>query len=230
MTTAIGGYAQKEMNVLDKLFCLQGGQWVEYFPPMLTSRYNTAAVTAHSHLIVAGGEKGISYHLNTVEVMDTRELVWSTVTSLPLPYTEASGTICGDHLYLLGGYDDKDRTKTVLACSVTDLLFSPKTSQLVWHKVADAPAYLSTCAAVNGELLAVGGYNEEVATNAIHMYDPSVSDWDLIGNMPTAKCDCLVAVLSTNEMLVVGGTIDAVTIADEAHVVTFKLAVTEIEK
>ena len=228
MVTAIGGYEQKEMNVLDKLFSLQGGQWVEHFPPMPTSRCKAAAVTAHNHLIVAGGEKGISYHLRTVEVMDTRELVWSTMTSLPLPYTEALGTICGDHLYLLGGYYDKDRTKTVLACSVKDLLFSQKTSQSVWHRVADAPAYHSSCAAVNGELLAIGGYNEEAATNAIHMYNSSMNTWDLIGNMPTAKCDCLVAVLTTSEMLVVGGSIDAVTITDEAQVVSFTIA--EIEK
>ena len=228
MVTAIGGYAQKEMNVLDKLFSLQGGQWVEHFPPMPTSRCNTAAVTAHNHLIVAGGEKGKSYHLRTVEVMDTRELIWSTMTSLPLPYTKASGTICGDHLYLLGGYDNKDRTKAVLTCSVKDLLFSQKTSQSVWHRVADAPAYRSTCAAVNGELLAIGGCNEGTATNAIHMYNSSMNTWDLIGNMPTTKCHCLIAVLTTNEMLVVGGTIDAVTITDEAQVVSFTIA--EIEK
>ena len=197
---------------------------MERYPPMPTSRYNIAAVTAHNHLIVAGGEKGISYHLNIVEVMDTRELVWSTAMSLPHPYTEASVTICGDRLYLLGGYDDKDRTKSVVACSVTDLLFLPATSRPVWRRVTDVPAYHSTCAAVNGELLAVGGYNEETAMDAIHMYNPSTNTWDQIGNMPTAKCDCLVAVLSANQMLVVGGTIDAVTIADEAQVVTITVA------
>ena len=221
--TAIGGYAKKEMNVLDKLFSLQGGQWVEIFPSMPTSRYNTVAVTAYDHLIVAGGEKGISYHLDAVEVMDTETLVWSTVAGLPHPYTEASVSICGDQLYMLGGYDDKDRTKSVITCSVTDLLLSSLASLSVWHRVADAPAYHSTCATINGELLAVGGYNE-TGTNAIHMYNPSMNTWNLIGNMPTAACDCLVTILSTNEMLVVGGTIDAVTIADEAKIATFTVA------
>ena len=220
VVTAIGGYAKKEMNVLNKLFSLQGDHWVENFPPMPTSRYNTAAVTTQNHLIVAGGEKRISFHLGTVEVMNTRSLFWSTVASLPHPYTEASVSICGDRLYMLGGYDDKDRTKSVITCSVSGLLLSSLTSLSVWHRVADAPAYHSTCAAINGELLAVGGYNK-TGTNAIHTYNPSMNTWDLIGNMPTAACDCLVAVLSNNEMLVVGGTIDTVTIADEAKIATF---------
>lgn len=77
--------------------------------------------------------------------------------------------------------------------------------------MADAPAYHSTCTAINENLLAVGGYNE-TATNAIHMYNTNMNTWDLIGNnMLKAKCASLVAVLSTNEMLVDGGTVDAVT-------------------
>ena len=237
--TAIGGYAKMEIGVLNKLFSLKGGEWVEHFPPMPTRRYNTAAVTTHNHLIVAGGEEGIPYHLNTVEVMDIKALVWSTVVSLPHPYTEASATICGDQLYMLGGYDEKDRTKSVLTCSVTDLVLSSSTSQSVWFRVADAPAYYSTCAAVNGELLAIGGCdvngelltasgcNEETATDAIHMYNPTMNAWNPIGNMPTAKCDSLVAVFSTNEMLVVGGTVDAVTITDEAKLASFTPSITE---
>ena len=42
------------------------------------------------------------------------------------------------------------------------------------------------------------------------------------------RCHCLIAVLTTNEILVVGGTINAVTITDEAQVVAFTIA--EIEK
>ena len=76
----------------------------------------------------------------------------------------------------------------------------------VWHSVADAPAYYSTCAAVNGELLAVGGCDKDYkATAAIHKYNPTTNSWDLISNMPTARWLCLVAVLPTNEIMAVGG-------------------------
>ena len=108
---------------------------------------------------------------------------------------------------MLGGWDDKDKTESVLTCSLTELLQSSSSSS-IWHRVADAPAYLSTCAAVNGELLAVGGCDkDDRVSSAIHKYNPiAITDsWDLISNMPTAKYQSLVAVLPTNEMMVVGG-------------------------
>ena len=109
---------------------------------------------------MAGGLTG-PYTINaitTVEAMDTKTRVWSIVASLPHPYSRASGTICGDQLYMLGGNDDKGKMKSVLTCSLTELLqsSSSSSSSILWHRVADAPAYWSTCAAVNGELLAVG--------------------------------------------------------------------------
>ena len=109
---------------------------------------------------------------------------------------------------MLGAEDKKERTKSVLTCSVTELLQSSSSSSSMWHRVADAQAYCSTCAAVNGELLAVGGYNSEIVptpTAAIHKYNPTTNSWDLISSMPTARSYSLVAVLLTSEMMVVGG-------------------------
>ena len=75
---------------------------------MPTKRYTTAAITTKHHLIVAGGKSGRSNYLNTctVEVMDIQTLVWSTAASLPHPYSRLSAAICGDHLYMLGGWDN----------------------------------------------------------------------------------------------------------------------------
>ena len=110
---------------------------------------------------------------------------------------------------MLGGEDDKDKTKSVLTCSLTELLqssSSSSSSSSVWHRVADVPAYRSTCAAVNGQLLAVGGCDEDgKATAAIHKYNPTTNSWDHISNMPTARYRCLVAVLPTNEIMAVSG-------------------------
>ena len=157
---------------------------------------------------MAGGVIGSSYTdgLNTVEVMDTKTVVWSTVASLPHPSIRASGTIYEDQLYMLGGWDDQGKTKSVLTCSLTELLQSSSSSSSIWHRVADAPAYWSTCAAVNGELLAVGGLDKDGnLSSAIHKYNPTTDSWDLISIMPTARYLSLVAVLPTNEMMVVGG-------------------------
>ena len=180
--------------------------WMEHFPPMPTKRSHTAAVTTEQHLIVAGGYNGKD-ELNTVEVMDIHTLVWSTAASLPHPYYDTSATICGDHIYMLGGYDKDGRSKSVLTCSLTKLL-QPRSYKSVWHRITDVPVYRSTCAAVYGELLAVGGAdacNISTCTAAVHKYNPTTNSWDIISNMPTARYHCLVAVLPTNEMMVVGG-------------------------
>ena len=52
--------------------------------------------------------------------MDTKSLVWSTVASLPHPYTGASMTTCGDQLYMLGGADDNNIANQVSADLLTD--------------------------------------------------------------------------------------------------------------
>ena len=94
--TAIGGYMDFEDT--NKLLSLQT-EWKEIFPPMPTKRSSVAAVTTEEHLIVAGGNRNGVGNFTTVEMMDTKNLVWSTVASLPRPYTRASATICGDQLY-----------------------------------------------------------------------------------------------------------------------------------
>ena len=208
--TAIGGckdvfnkdtYTNKLLNLPD---------YKEIFPAMPTKRRSTTAVTSKEHLIVAGGAIGVldGDMLNIVELMDTKSLVWSTVVSLPHPYTDASMTICGDQLYMLGGYGNNGKTKSVLTCSLTELLQSSSSSLSIWHRVADAPAYCSACATVNGELLAVGGCDKDYKpSSAIHKYNPTTNSWDLISNMPTARWISLVVVLQNNEMMVVGGCI-----------------------
>ena len=193
---------------------------------MATKRHGTTAITSEEQLIVAGGTTGLHHadNLNTVEVMNTKTLVWSTVASLSHPYSLVSSTICGDHLYILGGWDDKDMTKSVLTCSLTELLqsSSSSSSSSVWHRVADVPAHHSTCAAVNGELLAVGGCNQNSkATSAVQKYNPTTNSWDLINSMPTARYFSLVAVLPTNEMMVVGGCFTFVVTTDTVEFATF---------
>ena len=226
--TAIGGC--ERINDIDtytnKLLSLPG--YKELFPAMPTKRREATTVTSKEHLVVAGGTIGCSGAdtLNTVEVMDTKSLVWSTVASLPHPYRLTSGTILhGNQLYMLGGLDVKDTTKSVLTCSLIELLHSsPLSSSIIWHRVADAPAYHSTCATVDGELLAVGGCGKEYKPlSALHKYNPKINCWDFISNMPTARYKSLVAVLPANEMMVIGGNIKHFTATDKVEVAHLSL-------
>ena len=213
LLTAIGGGPGR--NVTNQLFSLTGeGKWVERFPPMPTKRYGTAAVCSGKSLVVAGGG-GEYFALHTVELMDTETLQWSTASSLPFALLYASATICQDRIYLLG-YDFSNEPRSVLACSMADLLQSCRpqspgarletlTLQEVWHRVADLPVHLSSCATLCRQLLAVGVHDDNSYTTAIHQYNPATNSWEVISHMPTARYDTLVAVLPGNKLIVVGG-------------------------
>ena len=184
---------------------------------MSTKHWVTASVCSGRSLVVAGGLGEGGKNLSTVEVMDTENLQWSTASSLPHPLSEASATLYGDQLYLLGGFDQSpERSKSVFTCSLAGLLQSCQPQSLeerlktlsltsrpkVWHQLADTPVTLSTCASLHGRLLAVGGFDSDgKETAAIHMYNKS---WEVISHMVTPQ-NHLVAVLPQNQLMVVGG-------------------------
>ena len=194
-------------------------KWLPNLPAMPTKRYNTAVVCSGHSLIVAGG-KNESNVLSTVEVMDTDTQQWSIASSLTHPFFLATMSICGEKLYKLGGKDEIGcKTRSVLSCSIPELLQScqpqplagtlriaPANQSTLWQHVADAPHYLSPCATLCGRLVAVGG--EEALTNTntstISGYNETTDSWEAMGDMPTARCWALVAVLN-GKMMVVGG-------------------------
>ena len=207
--TAIGGYEKKFYPTNKLLILVHGiGKWVEHFPPMPSERGESVAVTTDQHLIVAGGSNWVSNHLCTVEVMDVQSLQWSAVASLPQPYSDASAVICGDQLHMLGGYDETHAgTKSAWTCSITELLLDQTSNPMTWCKIADTPFHCSTCAALDGELFAVGGMSmkDNKAVDTVYKYNPSIDSWDLFSCMPTARRESLVAVFPNNEIVVVGG-------------------------
>ena len=105
-------------------------KWLEQLPPMTYCRNSPAVATTNTSLIVAGGWEAGGKKKTEVEVMDSQTLQWSTVASLPLPQSQGTATICGDRLYLGGGYSSgRWPTKSVLECEVKDLLQSQPPSQ-----------------------------------------------------------------------------------------------------
>ncbi len=196
-------------------------KWSEYFPPMPTKRHYPAVVCSGTSLVAVGGwaEEGL---LSTVEVMDTGTDMpqWFTATSPHHPFTLASATICGDNLYLLGGWYENGRTKSVLTCSLTALLQSCQPQPLevklntlslaedpgVWHRVADVPVYRSTCTTLCGQLLAVGGLNDGYEnSDAVYKYDPTKNIWNIISHTPSTSSYPLVVPLPGDNLVVCYG-------------------------
>ena len=209
LITAVGG-----VLYTNRLSSFSGGEWVTVFPAMPTKRYFTAIISAQNYLIAAGGQ-GVGGVLSTVEVMDMNTLEWYTAASLPEPVYHMSATVCGGRLYLLGGSNKNfSSTHAVFTCTLDSLIRSchppsqtpPHTSEAsVWQRVADVPVMGSTCTTLNGRVLAVGGWDSHGnRTAAVHMYNPDSDSWLVLGNMPTARCWCLVVGLR-DCIMAVGG-------------------------
>ncbi len=213
LTAVGGGQSGSRTNTLLSLVGEGGkGKWEKHFPPMPTKRRFTAVVYSGKHLVVIGGV-GENGNVTTVEVMNTEIREWFAASSLPFPLSEASVTIVGDSIYLVGGNDKYgSMTTSVLTCSLTALFQScqphppqPQTPSL-WHRVADTPVYLSTCVTLDGELVAVGGCDSDVnPTDAVYVYNPPADSWNVISHMNTARWRCLATVLPGDRLMVVGG-------------------------
>ena len=122
--TTVGG--EQHGRATNSLASLTGegkdSKWVELFPRMPTARCYLAAVCRGRNVIAAGGSDG-GGQLSTVEILDIDLRQWSSAASLPHPMVRASITVCGDLLYLLGGYNQTgSSTLSVLTSSITDLL------------------------------------------------------------------------------------------------------------
>ena len=218
MLTTVGG-ALRPYEATNSLLSLTGegknNKWLPDLPAMPTKRYWTAAVSSGCSLIVVGGEDGHNT-LATVEVLDMETRQWSIASSLTHTFSSASISICSERLYMLGG---EDQTHSVLSCSIPELLQScqpqplvgklqtaPANQLTIWQRVADAPHYFSCCATLCGQLVAVGGRGTHEETGTITVYNARTDSWETIGDMPTARCRILVAILN-GKMMAVGGCI-----------------------
>ena len=103
LLTTIGGMTPN-WECTNQLLSLTGEKWTEKFPPIPTKRWLTAVVCSGRSLVVAGGLGKGHKKLTTVEVMDTETLQWSTASSIPHTLSRTTATLCGDQVYMLGGF------------------------------------------------------------------------------------------------------------------------------
>ena len=203
--TTIGG-RKPSSSIINTLFSLnENGLWVPLLPAMPTERFNPAAVTTSTHLIVAGGSTSQA-ETAKVEVLDTKTLQWFTACSLPKVVANPPMTLCDGFLYL------SNSTNTVYSCSVEGLLHSlvsadSSSDRSLWTKLAKIPVRInSSIVTLGGRVLAISSKNcDHSQTGAIYCYDEATNSWSIIGEMPTPRRDVLTAVLPSNKLVVVGG-------------------------
>ena len=213
----------------------QERKWVEHFPPMPTKRAKPAVVCSGKSLVVAGGDGEGFRQLNTIDVMDTVTLQWYTASNLPSSCRLGFATLCGDQIYMRSGPSGQWTQAMLTCSLTDFLQSSQPPLHVqsrqklgarfgilkqrkenehpnVWREVAKLPYQYTTITSMYGQLLAVGGVDPtkedphaRKPTDSIHRYNPTNDRWEVISHMPTARCDCLVTVLPSNELMVVGG-------------------------
>ena len=226
MLTMVGGQLRSG-EATDSLLSLKGEEkdkkWLLHFSAMPTKRYYTAVVCSGHSLIVAGGRDDCNSLATSVEILDTDTQQWSIASSLTHPFSEATISICGERLYMLGGNDQTSYcSNSVLSCSVSELLQScqpqPQARKLctvsanhstIWQHVADAPHYWSSCVTLCGQLVAVGGKEVGEYSAIISSYNERTDSWiDTPVARYHARHHALVAILN-GKMMVVGGMVDS---------------------
>ena len=211
---------------------------------MIQPREFAAVVSSQTALVVAGGEcktpndsttEPYMYcmlPLDTVKVMNTdtpRQWLIAHSCRLPQPLTNATATVWGETICLVGGRShNDDPTKSVFVCSLNAFstllqpqIISAKRKTLsqagnhtVWSTIADLPVEGSTCLTLNRQLLAVGGCepDSKMPTNNIFLFNTAKKSWDVVGHIPTPRYQCLLTVYD-NELIVVDTETDNIEIA-----------------
>ena len=183
---------------------------------MPTPRQSVACITTEQVLVVAGGYGGC--YLDTVEVMNIKTKQWTNVPPLPQKVSQLSGTVCGDTLYLAGGFTGFiSPSKSVFTYSIADLTTPPNTlssrkqqtfsqSQTIWEELLNLPVTRSNLVSFRDELLAIGGWDDSgYPTSVVYRYDPHTDSWSVVSQMKTNGPYCFTVILPRDRIVVVGG-------------------------
>ena len=225
LLTTVGGRLKSD-DITNKLFSLSGEgsgrRWNEVLPPMTTNREYATSVCIGTTLIVAGGMTDDNPMMKKVEVMNTENHQWSTVSDLPQPLSVSSPVICGDNLYLLGGKINKngEENKHIYKCKIGDLqsqsskrLSFKRLGRSIWDtsQLPNLPRILtsSTYVSLKGKIISIGGKDaSNIPTAAVQAYNQTTKSWkiDIISNLSTPRSACFAVVLPNgNQLMVIGG-------------------------
>ena len=193
-------------------------KWNQTIPPMPTARRYPSTLSLQSALVVVGGglDNQSSRYSDAVEIFKLDTLQWYLTSHLPVCGSLKSLVAIGNTCYALGGYNGSNLNQVFYA-SIDNLLGNavPATSRRgssgtrsAWKTLPNTPTYRPTAAVLAGNLLAIRG-NQTSRGGAdkteVYMYSPSTNSWIYICDLPAPRSDTGVAVLSSMEILVIGG-------------------------
>ena len=177
-----------------QIFSYKDDNWVELHPPMTEERSHSTAVSRGSHIVVAGGVNNSGYQ-RTIDVFNGDFQCWFLLNLPQLEYLPISTCSLS--------------ANTFYGMTAEGAMYSSSLQSLLDQQPAwvDLPAYSfhdATLVMMSDRLLAIGGKKEgettEVATDVYELFE---GKWESVGNLETARCQCLAAVGSDGEAVVV---------------------------
>ena len=214
---AVGGRKKSDHKVTNEVYTYDERlqKWKQTIPPMPTARSSHGVLSLQSVLVVAGG----SSYTAAVEIFKPDTSQWYRTDPLLTACQDILLVAIGNTCYALGGYKYPSYLNQALYASVGDLLRNTvpanqpihsgsSDTQSAWKTLPNTPIYRSAAAVLAGKLLAIGGRETSeggVVKKEVYMYSPSINSWVYISDLPAPRLLTAVAVLSSTEVLVIGG-------------------------
>ena len=213
----IGG-VKKNGGKTDEVYTYdeQSQKWKQTIPPMPTARRDPGVLSLQSALVAAGGFTE-SVVTDIVEIFRPDTLQWYKTDPLPTGCHDVSLVIIGNTCYAQGGYKRPSHLNQALYASVDDLLGNAvpahqtthsgsSNTQSAWKTLPNTPTYQPAAAVLAGDLLVIGGNKTSNADKkVVYMYSFSTNSWIYIGDLPAPRSNTVAALLSSTEILVIGG-------------------------
>ena len=212
-TSCCRGQEGNDLTTFNDVYTYNGPSqtWEQTFPFMPTARDSPGILSLPSVLIVAGGDGGILAYTAAVEIFKPDAFQWYVAEPLPVACEDMSLASIGNTCYALGGWrnDSESHLNQALYATVDDLVRNTAKT------LPNTPIYRPAAAVLAGSILALGGC--ELSTGGadmkeVHMYSLSTNSWIYISNLPIPRSKNAVAVLSSTEVLIIGGSIGSVNV------------------
>jgi N-acetylneuraminic acid mutarotase len=178
-----------------------------------TARSDTATVAGSDGRIFVIGGMNSTIILNTVEVYSPKTGGWARCSPMPVPRRGAAGTLGKDgRIYVVGG------RLGPAGAEATNRVEAYDPVRDAWIEVTPMPtprAWLAAASMPDGRILALGGYNENLADvegergylRTVETYDLNAGSWTRGPSLRTARANHGAAGIGNGRICIVGGAV-----------------------
>ena len=221
--TLIGGVDASTRNITNEVWSWheEEKEWRKTIPPMPTERFRHGVVQSGNVVAVIGGlASDVKTVLDTVDILNTATLQWTTSHSLklPIPMWGMKTATCDGHVYIACGAEHSHSPikrvlkfpLSILDQAVGEPHAQDNPPQCQWTEVEETPFNRSGLLPTSHHPLVVGGRDRSYnPSSIISVFDSSVNKWSNVGHCSVACCrSCLLPVSCCSAFVVIGGHTD----------------------